>query len=319
MNKNWITKAGAAAATLIAAAGLLAACTTATPTRSGTNAAVFGATAFNNTSTTANNNERYSTCYGTDTATNNNRANPTLNDTHGQPIECHAWTYHGTNGPDAWGGLAATGTQQSPIDIASGTVGEGTTGSITFYTTPGRATATNNGHTINWTLPSTNTFTVGDQTYTFKQFHFHAPSEHTIDGQPAAMELHFVHQADTGELAVVGVLVEQSWHNPAFDTIVAALPTAPNATATPTGSIDLAALLPVSRNYWHYDGSLTTPPCTEGVRWFVMQEAIGMSPEQIARFTTIYSGNNRPIQRLNGRLVMVPAGAGSFAAAPTNE
>jgi carbonic anhydrase len=116
------------------------------------------------------------------------------------------------------------------------------------------------------------------------------------------MEVHFVHVSESGDLAVVSALIEEGEHNEAFDPVWAVLPREPGETRILEGvDVDLDALLPRGSGAWRYSGSLTTPPCSEGVQWFVREEPIALSSEQIASFTEIISGNNRPVQPLNGR------------------
>ena len=166
------------------------------------------------------------------------------------------------------------------------------------------ADAINNGHTIQVNYSEGDTLTVGDSAYQLAQYHFHAPSEHTIDGRHFPMEMHMVHTNADGHLAVIGVLIVEGAHNPAFDPIWTNLP-------AKTGTehhlehikVDVDSLLPVERTTYRYDGSLTTPPCSEGVKWFVMTNPIALSKAQIAAFTVLFPHNVRPVQPLNGRFV----------------
>jgi carbonic anhydrase len=217
------------------------------------------------------------------------------------------WGYSGDVGPDHWDELSAdfalcgSGMAQTPIDIIP-TNSEALVNPVFAYQA-GDVTIVNNGHTIQANAAAGNTMTIDGVTYTLAQMHFHAPSEHTINGVPAAMELHFVHKAADGTLAVVGALVQQGdAANAAWGDYVSALQglTAESTTAT----VDWPALLPAEVMTFRYIGSLTTPPCSEGVHWLVIQTPLQMSAEQIAAFTQIYTGNARPVQDSHDREVV---------------
>ena len=146
--------------------------------------------------------------------------------------------------------------------------------------------------------------TFADRTYELKQFHFHTPSEHTLDGMHFPMEMHLVHASESGELAVYGVFFLRGEHNPMFDPIVQNLPAGPGDEVHVEGvAVDLADMLPETADCYSYSGSLTTPPCSEGVSWFVAMDPIEMSAEQIEAFTCRLRQNNRPPQPLNDRVV----------------
>jgi carbonic anhydrase len=163
----------------------------------------------------------------------------------------------------------------------------------------------NNGHTIQINLPGGDTLTIGSDTYALAQYHFHNPSEHTVSGRHSPMEMHLVHKSAAGALAVVGVLIDEGAHNSAFDPIWANLPNAKGIeTHYPSTTVDVDALLPVIRTTYRYDGSLTTPPCSEGVKWILMTTPIHLSKAQITAFTQLIPDNNRPTQPLNGRRVV---------------
>ena len=138
--------------------------------------------------------------------------------------------------------------------------------------------------------------------YGLRQFHFHSPSEHTMAGEHAAMELHLVHWSDAGVIAVVGVMLQIGGHNRGLDPIWDHMPGEPGYPVTAADvSVDAAALLPDDRSYVSYEGSLTTPPCNEGVRWRLLVQPSPVSIDQVAAFRAIYDGNNRPVQPLNDR------------------
>lgn len=135
-----------------------------------------------------------------------------------------------------------------------------------------------------------------------RQFHFHAPSEHTINGEHSALEMHLVHQRSDGALGVVGVMINGGQANEQFAAIWDKLPTeAHEERHVENTTINAADLLPAERQYYRYDGSLTTPPCSEGVAWFVLRSPIDMSVSQISAFTAVVENNNRPVQPLNNR------------------
>lgn len=215
------------------------------------------------------------------------------------------WTYE-----DAarWGELAAefgtcsAGLEQSPIDL-TGAVGLDIPNAVLEYTASD-ATIIDHGHTVQVNVPEGGTLELDGKVYEFVQFHFHAPSEHTVEGEHWPMEWHFVHEADDGSLAVLGVLVEEGAPWPAFDVIVNSLPTRRDLADIVYGDVDVADFLPDLTAAFRYDGSLTTPPCTEGVSWSVLQGTITMSAEQMEAFTSrADEENNRPVQPTNGRIL----------------
>jgi carbonic anhydrase len=218
------------------------------------------------------------------------------------------WGYTGENGPEHWGDLcpeyeiAKTGKKQSPIDIRN-PVGEHLP-KLHFSYKPSRIRLIYNGHTIE-EQQDPGSFTVGDgQSFELKQFHFHSPSEHTVDGKPFPMEMHLVHQAQDGTLGVLTVFITEGEHNAAFDPVWNNLPDANQPSRDADRTIDTMALLPKDHSYYAYEGSFTTPPCTEGVQWVVLTTPVSLSKQQISRFRQIIDGNNRPVQPLNGRRIL---------------
>ena len=199
--------------------------------------------------------------------------------------------------------LCAEGRQQSPIDLADATKMEMSGAVIDRPSHVDATTAIDNGHTIQVKAKTGETFTVGDKTFALLQYHFHAPSEHTVDGEHSPMEMHFVHQAEDGALAVVGLLIEEGMSNPGISPLWAQLPEGPGTETTveiPAAFAD--HIFPgVGTGFYHYVGSLTTPPCSEGVQWYVRKTFTTLSKEQIAEFTAVYDHNNRPVQALNER------------------
>ncbi len=234
----------------------------------------------------------------------------------GDPV----WHYEGAEGPERWATLSpkfaacGEGRAQSPIDIAN-TVAATEALALKTNLMPGAlriahhehmADGINNGHTIQINYQGGDTLTVGSDSYELAQYHFHNESEHTVKGKHFPMEMHLVHKSAGGKLAVIGVFIEEGAHNAAFDPIWNNLPKQ-KGVETHYPSVDVDKLLPTSRASYRYDGSLTTPPCTEGVRWIVMTSPIQLSAEQIKAFTAIIHDNNRPTQPLNGRPVLAEA------------
>jgi carbonic anhydrase len=215
------------------------------------------------------------------------------------------WTYEGAEGPEYWATLSpdyavcGSGTSQSPIDIADPAPED--LANITFNYQPSAINILNNGHTIQVTYDPGSFIELDGTRYDLDQFHFHAPAEHSVDSALAEAELHLVHKSADGELAVVGVLIEPGEENPAFQSVWANLPAEETAETTVEGEVNAADMLPAVQTTYRYSGSLTTPPCTEGVKWNVMTTPIEMSAAQLAAFTQIFEGNNRPVQALGER------------------
>ena len=230
------------------------------------------------------------------------------------------WGYSGEEGPQNWAALSpvyalcAQGTGQSPIDIVKSEAKGGATWRLDYKTTSLRIAHNehmdeiiDNGHTIQVTVDEGSTFTFGDKTYNLKQFHFHTPSEHTLDGAHAPMEMHMVHQGADGSLAVVGVLFKEgNAANENFAKIIANLPNAKGEEKHITDvNLELKVHLPNDNYAYHYMGSLTTPPCSEGVQWLVLRDPVSLTKQQIEAFSSRIGPNNRPTQSLNGREVKV--------------
>jgi len=235
------------------------------------------------------------------------------------------WSYSGDTSPDHWGQLdpawaaCSTGQSQSPINIVTSSAAPGSGSPAELHFTATDYTIENNGHTIEIVPADASQYIMLDGTkYVFQQAHFHAPSEHTVDGQSFAMEMHLVSKTDAGAIAVIGLLITPGSENQTLKEIFANLPASQDSTqadddqGTPTESaqdyethtaIDLSTLIPAGSAVFRYDGSLTTPPCSEGVKWSVEETPIQLSAAQIGAFTAIYNGNARPVQPLNGRAV----------------
>jgi carbonic anhydrase len=225
------------------------------------------------------------------------------------PAEEQHWSYSGDTGPEYWYMLdpayavARDGKAQSPINIVTGTAVE----KPVFHYTATAFEVENNGRTIE-AIPAAgeNFITLNGKDYALQQFHFHAPSEHQLDGVNFDMELHLVHKAADENLAVVGFVISAGSENAVLAELFAKLPvkqTEEGDAVHLNTPIDLSAFISGSETMYRYEGSLTTPPCTEGVQWTVSGEAIQVSAGQLATFRTLYTGNNRPVQPQNDRLV----------------
>jgi carbonic anhydrase len=223
--------------------------------------------------------------------------------------EEHAhWSYEGDSGPAKWGDLdaadkvCAVGGQQSPIDITATIKSKLPPLRIKW---PKRAeTIVNNGHTIQLNFAEGNTLAVGKNAYRLVQLHFHRPSEHLVGGKNFPMEAHFVHRADSGAYAVVGVLMTTGRPNAAFKRIVSTMPAEEGPAVKADPAIDPHALLPGQRDYYRYEGSLTTPPCSETVDWLLLTTPVHVGEADVARFAKLYPMNARPAQKDNRRYVL---------------
>lgn len=216
------------------------------------------------------------------------------------------WSYEGVDGPTHWADLdptfmlCATGKQQSPIDIVVGVTPH--VDDLKFNYQPSPLDLVNNGHTVQVNYQTGSQLVVRGVSYDLVQFHFHAHSEHRLAGHFAPLEVHLVHRNVTGALAVIGVLIEEGAQNAALDSVFENLPKQSGAKLHLDQSMfDATELLPEAFESFHYDGSLTTPPCSEGVNWHVLAAPIAASPEQIAKFTALYANDARPLQALDNR------------------
>jgi carbonic anhydrase len=211
------------------------------------------------------------------------------------------WSYQGDTGPAHWGELSpdnATcrdGHSQSPIDLRLERAQHGHGRDFQFHYGPAVFSLANNGHTIQAsTTDAANGLDSNDHAYTLKQFHFHTPSEHEVDGRRYPMELHLVHGDGQGHLTVVGVFIKEGRHNAALAPLFNRLPAEGEAVRSVT--IDPAALLPDGYQALRYVGSLTTPPCTEQVNWIVLEKPIELSKAQIASFRKLFPDNHRDVE-----------------------
>ena len=217
------------------------------------------------------------------------------------------WEYQGVAGPESWGTLQAefskcsVGTRQSPIDIRDGVKVQ--LDAVQFDYKPSSFRVIDNGHTVQVNLAPGNSIEVTGRRYDLLQFHFHRPSEERINGRQFDMVAHLVHKDVDGRLAVVAVLLDRGSAHAVVQSVWNNLPLEKGEEVPARTTLDLNALLPAERSYFTYMGSLTTPPCSEGVLWMVMKNPVPISSEQIGIFARLYPMNARPIQQASGRLI----------------
>ncbi|MCK6426259.1 MAG: carbonic anhydrase family protein [Burkholderiaceae bacterium] len=217
------------------------------------------------------------------------------------------WSYAGEGAPGQWAALkpefatCGLGQRQSPIDIRGGIRVD--LEPIRFDYRPSSFSVIDNGHTVQANVSGANSLEVGGRRYDLLQFHFHRPSEERIEGRQYEMSMHLVHRDPEGRLAVVAVLLEQGPAHPAVQLVWNSLPLERHQEQAAPLPLDLNLLLPQDRRYFTYMGSLTTPPCSEGVLWMVLKQPVALSPQQLAVFARLYPMNARPVQPLAGRLI----------------
>ncbi|MCL6482791.1 MAG: carbonic anhydrase family protein [Janthinobacterium lividum] len=217
------------------------------------------------------------------------------------------WSYEGDSGPENWGKInvdwarCGNGSRQSPIDIRDGMKVE--LEQISFDYHPSSFNVVDNGHTVQVGVSGGNYITVQNRMFELQQFHFHRPSEERINGKAFEMVVHLVHRDAEGRLAVLALLLERGAPQATIQTVWNNLPLEKFQTMQPTILLDPAEMLPTRRDYYTYMGSLTSPPCSEGVLWLVMKQPVQASPAQMALFSRLYPLNARPIQPANGRII----------------
>ncbi|NQX16643.1 carbonic anhydrase [Rathayibacter sp. VKM Ac-2857] len=216
------------------------------------------------------------------------------------------WSYEGASGPLGWGALdpgfagCTTGTRQSPIDLPTSTTATGVPIQVTAE--PSKGELEDTGHTVQLgDEGDASLVTYDGSTFELAQMHVHTPSEHTIDGVAAAAEFHFVHQNDAGDRLVIGVLAKEGAASAAYDSFASGAAQAAEAGEDAALDLDVAALLPGSLDHFAYEGSLTTPPCTENVQWIVLTTPVELSAEQLDDLDSAHPGNTRPTQPLGDR------------------
>lgn len=219
------------------------------------------------------------------------------------------WGYEGQNAPENWGKLSTEyqmcemGKNQSPINIHH--VHHAKLDQLTIHYHQINGNIINNGHTIQVSEKGNGDYIVlDDEKYTLNQFHFHAPSENQIDGETFPVEAHFVHSDKNGNLLVLAIMFNEGDPNPTVDKLFSILSDEENHPNS-FENLDILAFLPMQKHYYRFSGSLTTPPCSEGVIWNIMAQPMTLSKAQIQKFEMIFKHhNNRPIQPLNGRLIV---------------
>jgi carbonic anhydrase len=218
------------------------------------------------------------------------------------------WTYRGKTGPDKWGQLdkdfaqCKLGQFQSPIDIPDATARKGDLQSLLFSYKPSPIRIIDNGHTIQANYAPGSVVSVADKSYELVQINFHSPSEEKINGKAHDMEVQLVHKGPGGKLGVIAVLIDRGKENRLVSALWSNLPKVKDKEVVVTEpTINALDLLPENKGYYTFAGSLTTPPCSEDVTWFVLKTPVQLSSEQIARFEKLYPMNARPVQPLNGR------------------
>ncbi len=226
---------------------------------------------------------------------------------HGGKDAAH-WSYSGDTGPQRWGELqpdfkvCALGTEQTPIDLSGAMSGDTGTVGLEYKSLPIRVV--NNGHTIQVNADPGSSCVIGGTKYDLLQFHFHHPSEHLLSGKAFDLECHFVHRSSAGAFAVLGVFIRSGARNPALAPLFDAMPKTAGPEIKTPGSIDPAALIPKSGGFFRYIGSLTTPPCSEGLAWTVFKQPIEASTDQIRQLAQLFPNNARPLQGLNRRFLI---------------
>ena len=217
------------------------------------------------------------------------------------------WGCEGALGPENWGDiegfeLCREGLRQSPIDINYSFPED--LSEIEFHYRPSPLTVINNGHTIQANVEPGSSMTIDGETYELLQFHFHTPSENLVNHKSYAMEGHLVHKSNSGQLAVLSFFANRGPNNNALNPVWDVMPEKARYEAVVTTPFDVDELLPTDRRTFRFNGSLTTPPCSEGVKWYVLMVPIQVSASQVSLFIDIIGENARPVQPLNGRRVL---------------
>lgn len=222
------------------------------------------------------------------------------------------WGYAGGNGPESWGVLAPefaacrNGHRQSPIDLGAADV-PGREPAVEVRYKPLPLTILHNGYTVEVLVKNGSKIVLEGMEYELLQFHFHTPSEHRVDGRSFAAEMHFVHRASDGTYAVIGLLIEEGDENPALTAVVDSAPHGVAGEQTFADIIiDPGRILPPLTSFWVYDGSFTTPPCTEGIRWMIERAAAPMSRQHIDGLSRAMGNNARPLQPIERRTIVTP-------------
>lgn len=225
----------------------------------------------------------------------------------GEPEPLAHWSYGEEDGPKEWASLddryamCEEGLNQSPINITN--VIEAQLAPLAFAGSAKGTTFSNNGHSVEVKFAGGNTLTVDNKEYSLKQIHFHTPSENTINGKSFPMEAHLVH-ASGSSLAVVAVMFEVGSDNVVLNKLLRNLPENAQDKNELKSEVTGYEILPANKEYFRFNGSLTTPPCSEGVKWLVLKEAVQISESQLKDFTAVMPKNNRPVQEINARTIL---------------
>ncbi|MBI2382183.1 MAG: carbonic anhydrase family protein [Gammaproteobacteria bacterium] len=218
------------------------------------------------------------------------------------------WSYEGEEGPAHWAGLdehfavCGSGKEQSPVDIQA--TEDTDLPALAPRYAYARGEIVHNGHTIQVNVPVGGSLEYGGRQYQFKQFHFHAPSENRIQGKSFPLEVHLVHADAEGHLAVIGALYQEGAESAALKPLWETMPKEGGEKAELELAVNPERLLPAGRDYYRFPGSLTTPPCSEGVQWLLLKQPVSASAEQLKQFKDLFEhGNARPVQPLHGRVV----------------
>ena len=220
------------------------------------------------------------------------------------------WSYEGKTGPLLWGKLdpayhaCSKGHEQSPLDIRGARLNKSLQ-PLEFHYIAGPVTLENTGNGIVAHVDRGSFMMAGGVRYQLVEIDFHHPSEHPVKGKLSDMEADLIHRSDEGKLAIVAVRLNQDrdFPNATLSTLWARLPTKPGATEKVTDMVSAGGLLPADPGYWTYMGSEVTPPCAEGVRWFVFEEVLSMSRSQFRAFANLFKMNTRPVQDAHGRRI----------------
>jgi carbonic anhydrase len=218
------------------------------------------------------------------------------------------WSYTGEHGPDHWSelkgaGLCSAGKNQSPVDIRDAVTAKLVP--LSFKYDSFASEVFNNGHTLQVGYAPGSELVVAGHTYVLKQFHFHAPSENLLGGRQFPLEAHFVHADADGNLAVVAVFFDEGALNAGLEKFWKDLPSQAGDKRTIAAQVSATELMPTMRDYYRFSGSLTTPPCSEGVNWLVLKHPLTLSTKQLEQFKAALGHTNaRPVQPLNARVIV---------------
>jgi carbonic anhydrase len=219
-----------------------------------------------------------------------------------------AWTYYGRKGPSSWGKLDPTysacskGKQQSPIDIR-GSKRNPSLQPIEFHYVSGPVTLVNTGITVRVDVTPGGYIVFNGVRYDLVEFHFHHPAEDLVEGKLSDIQIDLVHKNAAGQKAIIGVRLNEGRVNGSLAALWPRLPATSGAKATIQDVFNPLGLLPLDRSYWSYMGSITVPPCTEGVKWIAMQNPTELAQDQLEAFARLYPDNARPLQATHGRKI----------------